>query len=127
MSRDELHEVDVQIRGNETEAQQGHQISMKDRDPTAMNDHVKVKMYIICYYIAKAYLVSRILVALHHENYFPEKVAENQTKATITTSTMYTLTFERWTHICRNLNGIRCYSYDAYIRLRSLVKFQRVK
>lgn len=81
MSRDELHEVDVQIRGNETEAQQGHQISMKDRDPTAMNDHVKVKMFIICYYIEKAYLVSRILVALHHENYFPGKLTKNGRKS----------------------------------------------
>lgn len=42
MSRDELHEVEVQVRGNENQAQRGHQISMKDRDPTAMNDHVKV-------------------------------------------------------------------------------------
>ena len=42
MSRDELREVEVQVRGNENEAQHGHQISMKDRDPTAMNDHVKV-------------------------------------------------------------------------------------
>ena len=41
MSRDELREVEVQVRGNENEAQHG-QISMKDRDPTAMNDHVKV-------------------------------------------------------------------------------------
>ena len=43
MSRDELREVDVQIKGNESEAQHGHQISIKDRDPTAMNDHVKVR------------------------------------------------------------------------------------
>lgn len=42
MSRDELHEVEVQIKGNENEAQHGHQISMRDRDPTSMNDHVKV-------------------------------------------------------------------------------------
>lgn len=42
MSRDELREVEVQVRGNENQAQHGHQISMKDRDPTAMNDHVKV-------------------------------------------------------------------------------------
>ena len=41
-STDELREVEVEIKGNEREAQHGHQISMGDRDPTSMNDHVKV-------------------------------------------------------------------------------------
>lgn len=41
-STDELREAQVEIRGTEHEAQHGHQISMGDRDPTAMNDHVKV-------------------------------------------------------------------------------------
>lgn len=41
-STDELHEVQVDIKGNENEAQHGHQMSMRDRDPAAMNDHVKV-------------------------------------------------------------------------------------
>ena len=36
--------VEVQIKGNEKEAQHGHQISMKDRDPTAINGHVKVQI-----------------------------------------------------------------------------------
>lgn len=42
MSGDELRDVEVQIRGDEMEAKNGHQISLRDRDPTAMNDHVKV-------------------------------------------------------------------------------------
>lgn len=42
-STDELREVEVQIKGNEYEAQHGHQMSMGDRDPTSMNDHVKVR------------------------------------------------------------------------------------
>lgn len=42
-STDELREVEVQIKGNEFEAQHGHQMSMGDRDPTSMNDHVKVR------------------------------------------------------------------------------------
>ena len=92
MSRDEFREVDVQIRGNETEAQQGHQISMKDRDPTAMNDHVKVKMFISGNYFEKSHF-GRIELKL-----FPWKTDKNgrhQTKAIKTTSTTYTLTFER--------------------------------
>lgn len=40
---DELREVEVEIKGNEHEAQHGHQMSMGDRDPTSMNDHVKVR------------------------------------------------------------------------------------
>lgn len=42
MSGDELRDVEVQIRGDEMEAKNGYQISISDRDPTAMNDHVKV-------------------------------------------------------------------------------------
>jgi len=42
-STDELREVQVEIKGNEHEAQHGHQMSMGDRDPTSMNDHVKVR------------------------------------------------------------------------------------
>jgi len=42
-STDELREVEVEIKGNEHEAQHGHQMSMGDRDPTSMNDHVKVR------------------------------------------------------------------------------------
>ena len=42
-STDELREVEVQIKGSEYEAQHGHQMSMGDRDPTSMNDHVKVR------------------------------------------------------------------------------------
>lgn len=43
MSADELRDVELQIHGNEMEAKNGHQISLSDRDSTAMNDHVKVK------------------------------------------------------------------------------------
>lgn len=43
MAEDELRDVEVQIRGVDMEAKDGHQISLSDRDPTAMNDHVKVK------------------------------------------------------------------------------------
>lgn len=42
MAEDELRDVEVQIRGDDMEAKDGHQISLSDRDPTAMNDHVKV-------------------------------------------------------------------------------------
>ncbi|XP_029191350.1 caveolin-3-like [Acropora millepora] len=42
MSGDELRDVEVQIRGDDMEAKNGQQISLSDRDPTAMNDHVKV-------------------------------------------------------------------------------------
>lgn len=53
-STDELREVEVEIKGNEHEAQHGHQMSMGDRDPTSMNDHVKVRRkaaIIICFCI----------------------------------------------------------------------------
>lgn len=42
-STDELREVQVEIKGTEHEAQHGHHMSISDRDPTAMNDHVKVR------------------------------------------------------------------------------------
>lgn len=42
-STDELREVQVEIRGTEHAAQRGHQMNIEDRDPAAMNDHVKVR------------------------------------------------------------------------------------
>lgn len=41
-SSHELREVQVEIRGTEHAAQHGHQMNIEDRDPAAMNDHVKV-------------------------------------------------------------------------------------
>lgn len=41
-STDELREVQVEIRGTEHAAQHEHQMNIEDRDPAAMNDHVKV-------------------------------------------------------------------------------------
>ena len=42
-STDELREVQVEIRGTEHAARHGHQMNIEDRDPAAMNDHVKVR------------------------------------------------------------------------------------
>jgi hypothetical protein len=35
-------DVSVEIKGSEKDMQHGHQLNLGDRDPTNMNDHVRV-------------------------------------------------------------------------------------
>jgi len=36
-------DVSVEIRGSEKQLNHGHQLNLGDRDPTQMNDHVRVR------------------------------------------------------------------------------------